>query len=75
MFNCDESIKLFDKNNEKLPITFSVPDNNILTILKATKADSGVYQCEAANAYSKSSSSTTILVDRMSLLPHFFFLK
>jgi hypothetical protein len=38
-------------------------EDHRLSIQQATKADSGTYQCEAANAYSKSSSSITILVD------------
>lgn len=42
--------------------------DNILTILRATKADSGAYRCEAWNAYSKSSSSATLLIDGMYLL-------
>jgi hypothetical protein len=40
-----------------------VAEDHRLSIQQATKADSGTYQCEAANAYSKSSSSITILVD------------
>lgn len=40
-------------------------EDNILTILQATKADSGAYRCEAWNAYSKSSSSVTLAVDGM----------
>ncbi|KYB26517.1 Papilin-like Protein [Tribolium castaneum] len=47
-----------------------ISDNNKLTILRATKADSGVYQCEAANSYSKASSSLTILVDEMFIHPN-----
>jgi hypothetical protein len=47
-----------------------VAEDHRLSIQQATKADSGTYQCEAANAYSKSSSSITILVDGMYLHPN-----
>ncbi|KAJ8933413.1 hypothetical protein NQ314_014023 [Rhamnusium bicolor] len=46
-----------------------ISDSNTLTILQATKADSGYYQCEATNAYSKASSTLEILIEGMYIHP------
>ncbi|KAK9886678.1 hypothetical protein WA026_017598 [Henosepilachna vigintioctopunctata] len=40
-----------------------------LLIFKATKADSGIYECEAINAYSRGTSSSTITVEGMYVHP------
>ncbi|KAJ8966839.1 hypothetical protein NQ317_003021 [Molorchus minor] len=40
-----------------------ISDAHTLTILQATKDDSGIYQCEATNAYSTASSSLELFIE------------
>ncbi|XP_018562061.1 papilin [Anoplophora glabripennis] len=47
----------------------AISDSHTLTILKVTKADSGYYQCEAVNNYSKASSTLEILIEGMYIHP------
>nr|XP_023024406.1 papilin-like [Leptinotarsa decemlineata] len=51
--------------SEKIQIS----DSHTLTILDATKADSGFYQCEAINAYTKSTSTLEILIEGIYIHP------
>ncbi|KAG5871898.1 hypothetical protein JTB14_030952 [Gonioctena quinquepunctata] len=52
--------------SEKIQIS----DSNTLSILQATKADSGFYQCEAYNVYTKSTSTLEILVKGVYIHPN-----